>query len=94
MINLMAQSSHRSSLKVAIRPRIRASANTIRNCCGVTYAQGCTDYIKTKKVALLTQEQVTRICTDISRGALRQSFATDRKHVQHVKEIVRVKSMR
>ncbi|MBN2729939.1 MAG: NERD domain-containing protein, partial [Bacteroidales bacterium] len=50
----------------------------------VTYARGCTNYIKTKKVALLTQEQVTRICTDISRGALRKSFATDRKHVQHV----------
>lgn len=60
----------------------------------VTYARGCTDYIKSKKITVLSQEQVTRICTDISRGAMRKNFATDRMHVQHVKEIVRAKSMR
>jgi len=60
----------------------------------VTYARGCTDYVKSKKIAVLSQERVTRICADISRGALRKSFATDRMHVQHVKEIVLAKSMR
>jgi len=57
----------------------------------VTYARGCTDYIKSKKNAVLSQEQVARICADISRGALRKSFTTDRMHVKHVKEIVRNK---
>lgn len=60
----------------------------------VTYARGCTEYIKSKTVSILSQEQVARICSDIARGALRKSFATDRMHVQHVKEIVQKKSIR
>lgn len=54
----------------------------------VTYARGCTDYIKSKKTSALTQEQVARICSDITRRALRKSFNTDRTHALHVREII------
>jgi len=57
----------------------------------VTYARGCVDYIKSKTNVVLSATQVAQISTDITRGALRKSFATDRMHVQHVREIIRNK---
>jgi predicted RNA-binding Zn-ribbon protein involved in translation (DUF1610 family) len=54
----------------------------------VVYAGRYIRYIKNKTQPLLTKHEVESICTEISRGRLKQSLKTHREHVKHVKTIV------
>ena len=58
----------------------------------VAYARGCIDYIKSKRIEVLSQKEVNQIIVTIENGRLKPSFKTNRQHVTHVKEIVREKS--
>ncbi len=57
----------------------------------VTYAGGCIRYVKSKSVALLSDKQVSEVASAIEQGMLKQGFATNRKHVAHVKQLVKSK---
>lgn len=45
-------------------------------------------YIKSKKTALLSDDEVTSVLEQIQSGRLTPSFKTNRAHVKHVKELV------
>jgi ribosomal protein L37AE/L43A len=54
----------------------------------VTYAGGCIKYIKSKRIEVLTPEQVTDIVSIIESGRLARGLKTNAMHVAHVKEII------
>ena len=58
----------------------------------VTKGQGYIRYIKSKSNAVISDEQVKLIVSKIESERLTPSFATNREHVKHVKEIVKNKS--
>jgi len=58
----------------------------------VTYARGCVDYIKTKKVVHFSKEQVSHLNSEIEAGRLTPSLKTNLAHSKHVKTIVGNKS--
>lgn len=58
----------------------------------VTHTFDCIRYIKSKKLILLTDEQVTEIILTIDSGRLERSFKTNKDHIAHVKEIVKLKT--
>ncbi len=60
----------------------------------VTYARGCTDFIRQKTKTVLTVAQVDSVCRSIEGGMLKRGFKTDRQHVEHVKTIIQNKSRR
>jgi hypothetical protein len=57
----------------------------------VTYAKGYIDYIKSKKHQCLREVEVTEIIRKIESGRLLESYKTNRAHVQHVRQIAKVK---
>jgi len=58
----------------------------------VRFARGGIEYIKSKKDAIFSNDDVARIVAQIESGRLERGFKTDRQHVKHVKEIVKEKS--
>ena len=58
----------------------------------VTYARGCVEYIKTKKVVHFSKEQVSHLNSEIEAGRLTPSLKTNLAHSKHVKTIVGNKS--
>lgn len=58
----------------------------------VTYAGGFVRYIKSKTKRIISPSEVRQIVSMIETGRLTNSFKTHRKHVRHVKEIVREKA--
>lgn len=59
----------------------------------VTKGQGYIRYIKSKSDVVISDEQVKLIVSKIESERLTPSFATNREHVKHVKEIVKNKSV-
>lgn len=57
----------------------------------VTHTFDCIRYIKSKKAILFTDEQVTEIILAIANVRLERSFKTNKEHIAHVKEIVKLK---
>jgi hypothetical protein len=53
----------------------------------VTYGGGYARYIKSKKQPVLTPSEVSKIKAKIRQGRLKESFKTNREHVNHVKDI-------
>jgi len=54
----------------------------------VTRGLGYVRYIKSKQDAVLSPEQVAEALEKVASGRLKESFATDRAHVRHVKGLV------
>ena len=57
----------------------------------VTDAKGCIKYIKSKSEYLLSADQVRAAIEAIENGKLKPGFKTNRKHVAHVKQIIKAK---
>jgi predicted RNA-binding Zn-ribbon protein involved in translation (DUF1610 family) len=60
----------------------------------VKHGIGYIDYIKSKKLKIISKEEVTRIISSIESGRLSRSFKTHREHVRHVKSIVEEKEQK
>lgn len=58
----------------------------------VTHARGCISYIQAKNDILLSDEQVFEIVSAIDNERFKRGFKTNRKHVAHVKKIVKSKN--
>ncbi|MDO3720663.1 nuclease-related domain-containing protein [Marinobacter sp. chi1] len=54
----------------------------------VTQGLGYVRYIKSQRDLVLSQEQVAEVREKMASGRLRESFATDRAHVRHVRGLV------
>lgn len=57
----------------------------------VRFARGGIEYIKSKKEAIFTNDEVADIIEQIESGRLERGFKTNRQHVKHVKSIVEQK---
>lgn len=57
----------------------------------VTYTGGFINFINSKKIQLLSEQEVHKINALISEKRLSQTLRTHINHVQHVKDIVREK---
>lgn len=57
----------------------------------VIHAGGCIRYIKSKKVEVFSQSQVLNLIEIIGTGKLQPGFTSNRKHVSHVKAIIKAK---
>lgn len=57
----------------------------------VRFARGGIEYIKSKKEAIFTNDEVADIIEQIESGRLKQGLKTNRQHVKHVKTIVEQK---
>lgn len=60
----------------------------------ITYVEGYTRYVKSKKMRVLTELQVIEIIREIEQCRLTPSFKTNREHIRHVKNIVAEKENR
>lgn len=58
----------------------------------VRFARGGIEFIKSKTEIIFNAEEVTSIIEQIESGRLVRSFKTDRKHLNHVKEIIQEKT--
>ena len=58
----------------------------------VRFARGGIEYIKSKTDIVFNTAEVTSIIEQIESGRLARGFKTNREHVKHVKEIVKVKT--
>ena len=54
----------------------------------VVHGIGYIRYIKSKKTALLSDEDVSKVLEQIQSGRLTPSFKTNREHVRHIKKLV------